>query len=235
VSSHPHERREPVVAKPPAIVPPADWEDKPPNSAYERLVHHLVGYRRSFGRNSLVVSSAVRGEGASSVARNLCRKLVQSTHDQVLLIDGNLRHPTQHLAFGVDASPGLTDLLQEGLPLDGVVRGVGDTGLSVVTSGCHVDNPAHVLARPAVTRALTSSESDFDWVVIDAPAFTVYPDGALLAGVTGGAVLVLQAESTRLEVAEEAKRVLEGTGAHVVGAVLNRRRYHIPDLIYRRL
>jgi Mrp family chromosome partitioning ATPase len=71
--------------------------------------------------------------------------------------------------------------------------------------------------------------------VIDAPAFTVYPDGALLAGVTGGAVLVLQAESTRLEVAEEAKRVLEGTGAHVVGAVLNRRRYHIPDLIYRRL
>jgi Mrp family chromosome partitioning ATPase len=83
-----------------------------------------------------------------------------------------------------------------------------------------------------IAMALTSL---FDWVIIDGPPVTVYPETASLASVSGGAVLVVRAESTRREVVEESRNVLAESGVEIVGAVLNRRQYHIPGFIYRRL
>jgi Mrp family chromosome partitioning ATPase len=234
-SAAPAERGEAAIEPPPVVAIPAGWTDQATHAAYERLVHLLVAYRRSVGRKGLVFAGAVRREGASTIARNVCRALVQNAHDRVILIDGNLRTPEQHEAFGVDRSPGLTDVVEDDLPIAAAVRQVGDTGLSLLTAGRPVDNPSQVVARELLARTIMTLEGDVDWVVIDGPAFTMYPDGALLAGVTGGAVLVVEAESTRSEVADEAKRVVEATGARVVGAVLNRRRYHIPGFLYRRL
>ena len=70
-------------------------------------------------------------------------------------------------------------------------------------------------------------------MIIDGPPVTAYPDSASIAAACGGALLVTRAESTRFEVVEETKRILEETGVDLLGAVLNRRRYHIPGFIYR--
>jgi Mrp family chromosome partitioning ATPase len=78
-------------------------------------------------------------------------------------------------------------------------------------------------------------QAEFDWVILDGPPVTAYPDAASIAAACGGAILVFEAERTRWEVAEEAKRVMENAGVDVLGAVLNRRKYHIPGFIYRRL
>ncbi len=229
------DRDEAAIDPPAAIAPPAAWSVRGTHPSYERLIHQLIAYRRSVGHNGLVFAGAVRAEGASTVVRNVCRALVQSAHDTALLIDGNLRSPSQHEAFGVERSPGLTEVVEDGLPIAAAVRPVGDTGLSLLTAGRPVDNPSQVVARAMLARIVMALEGHVDWLMIDSPAYTVYPDGALLAGITGGAVLVLEAESTRSEVADEAKRLVEATGARMVGAVLNRRRYHIPEFLYRRL
>ncbi len=60
-----------------------------------------------------------------------------------------------------------------------------------------------------------------------------FPDASSIAAACGGAVLVIEAERTRAEVVEEAKRTLEATGVNLLGAVLNRRKYHIPGFIYQ--
>ena len=60
-------------------------------------------------------------------------------------------------------------------------------------------------------------------------------DVATIAAACGGAILVVEAEKTRQEVVEEAKRVLEVSGVDLLGDVLNRRKYHIPEVVYRRL
>jgi Mrp family chromosome partitioning ATPase len=78
-------------------------------------------------------------------------------------------------------------------------------------------------------------QAEFDWVILDGPPVTQYPDAASLVAAAGGAVLVLRAEHTRWEVADEARRVLENSGVDILGAVLNRRKYHIPGFIYRKL
>ena len=75
----------------------------------------------------------------------------------------------------------------------------------------------------------------YDWIIIDSPPATSYPDVAAIAAASGGAILVVEAETTRQEVVEEAKRVLDVAGVELLGAVLNRRRYHIPGFNYKRL
>jgi Mrp family chromosome partitioning ATPase len=92
-----------------------------------------------------------------------------------------------------------------------------------------------LLTVPALQGVVTSLHSQFDWVILDGPPVTTYPDASNLAVVADGAILVLRAERTRSEVAERAMKVLNEAGVALLGGVLNRRRYHIPEFIYRRL
>jgi Mrp family chromosome partitioning ATPase len=104
-----------------------------------------------------------------------------------------------------------------------------------MTCGSKVKRPSQVLIATAVQGTVVALLSLYDWIILDAPPTTVYPDVASLGTACGAAMLVIRAESTRPEVAEEAKTVLTGTGVDLLGAVLNRRRFHIPKAIYERL
>ncbi|MGA9937366.1 MAG: hypothetical protein WA369_14570 [Candidatus Acidiferrales bacterium] len=90
-------------------------------------------------------------------------------------------------------------------------------------------NPARLRARVSELRA------EFDYVLVDAPAVSSCGDGALLGLLTDGVVLVVGCNSTRRETARAAKDNLEAAGVPVLGTVLNRRTYPIPEALYRRL
>jgi Mrp family chromosome partitioning ATPase len=153
----------------------------------------------------------------------------------VVLVDANLRTPCQHLALDIPRLEGLADVLAGECSLTAAVVAGIDGGLAVLPSGAPHDSPPHLLSHSAFHSLISALQAEFDWVIMDGPPVTGYPDSASLAAAAGGAILVLQAERTRWEVAEEARRVLENSGVSILGAVLNRRRYHIPDLIYRKL
>jgi Mrp family chromosome partitioning ATPase len=155
--------------------------------------------------------------------------------EQVVLVDSNVRTPSQHLAFQTDISEGLCDVLRGAAALTSAVKPEVAPGLSLLTSGRSTVPPPQLITMSAVQGIAMALTSLYDWVIIDGPPVTTYPESASLASASGGALLVIRAEQTRHEVAEEAKRVLEDSGVEVLGAVLNRRKYHIPDFIYRRL
>jgi Mrp family chromosome partitioning ATPase len=94
---------------------------------------------------------------------------------------------------------------------------------------------ARILAAPELRTTLERLRSKYDWVVIDGPPATVYSDAGMVAPLTDGVVLVIEAERTRWEVADRARGVIEDSGGKVVGAVLSRRRFHIPDAVYQLL
>ena len=105
----------------------------------------------------------------------------------------------------------------------------------MMTCGGEVDTPPALLRSDGLREAMEQLRSMFDWIVIDGPAVTVYSDASVLAGVADEAILVVRAERTRWEVADQAKRMLERSGLHVLGSILNRRRYYIPKMLYERL
>ncbi len=205
------------------------------SAPYERIIQRLISFRGGRRHCVVMVAGAVPGEGASTVARSLAEALAQSHDDRVVLVDANLRDPVQANAYGIQATAGLTDVLARDAKPRSVVRAIPNTGLSVVTAGSRKKGSPQLLTVPALQSTMTSLYSDFDWIILDGPPITTYPDASSLASVADGAILVVRAEQTRWEVAEEAKKILNQSGVAILGGVLNRRRYHIPDFIYRRL
>lgn len=209
--------------------------------AFQRLAQAVRGcwtgsqlFDLPLGARVLLVVSSVRGEGASVVARDLAARLSEANDCRVLLVDANLRRPTQHTALGVQSGPGLTDLLH-GDRSDGHEGAISqhERGFAFLPCGHRRDNPAQFLGQPETTEIIRDLSAQYDWIVIDGPPVIDYPDAAVLAGVADGAILVVKAEATRQEVVAQAKRTLTETGVRILGAVLNRRRFHIPEAVYR--
>jgi Mrp family chromosome partitioning ATPase len=82
---------------------------------------------------------------------------------------------------------------------------------------------------------LTELRQRFTYLLIDSPATNLYADVALLSPVSDGAILVLEADSTRGDAALQAKDVLLAAKFRLLGAALNKRTFHIPEFIYHRL
>ncbi len=215
--------------------PPSYAESRPSHPSYERIIQRLFAFRGGRRHCSLLVVSAVPGEGASTVARNLAVGIGESHRGRVVLIDSNLRSPSQHTVFQTGAPGGLVDVLSGRAELAAVVREAPRFGIAVLPSGSPSDHPPHLLTVSALQRIVTALQSQFDWVILDGPPVTTFPDAASLAVVADGAILVLRAERTRSEVAERAMNLLHNAGATLLGGVLNRRIHHIPEFIYRRL
>jgi capsular exopolysaccharide synthesis family protein len=208
---------------------------RPIEAAYERIIQRLFAYRRTPRESVILVTSAVSGEGTSTVARNIALALAQHRAERVLLVDANLRSPSQHRFFGAEKPDGLGDVLLGPKVLTSVIREDVAPGLSLLASGQAKESPAQLLTVASLHSVIMALLSLYDWVVIDSPPATAYPDVATIAAASGGAILVVEAEKTRQEVVEEAKRVLDSSGVDLLGAVLNRRRFHIPSFIYERL
>ncbi len=205
----------------------------PTYAAYERIIQRLLKYRRTPRQSVILVTSAVVGEGTSTVARNTALALARHETEQILLVDANIRNPTQHKKFGFEREIGLSDVLMGVAPLASAIKVDDASEMSVMTAGSKVPSSTQLLTGPALQGIVMGMLSLYDWVIIDGPPVTVYPDSASIAAACGGAVLVIGAESTRSEVVEEARRTLEATGVDLLGAVLNRRQYHIPKFIYK--
>jgi capsular exopolysaccharide synthesis family protein len=199
---------------------------------YQQVLHAIQSRLSAKPGCSMLIVSAVHGEGTSTVARELAALLCRDGLTRAVLVDANLRTPSQHKAFGVERAGGLTEVVTRGLALDQAVRNGNRSPVPLLTSGRPASHPAGVLGAPALRTAIEGLRAKYDWVIVDGPPTTVYSDAGILAPLMDGVVLVVQAEKTRWQVAEQAKRMLEASGARLLGAVLSRQRFHIPEALY---
>ncbi len=181
---------------------------------------------------ALALTSAVRDEGVSTTAMALAASLVSEHGLRVLLVDANLRAPALHRLAGVAQAPGLSELLEEGSTWQGAGHARAE-GPTVLTAGGAVEPPVRLLRSDALSARLAELAPSFDWVLFDCPPVNAYPDAAEIAAACTATVLVVRSGRTRREIVIDAKRRLEQAGARVAGVVLNRRRYYIPEALYR--
>ena len=200
--------------------------------AYQRLAQSLRSFQLHQHR-IILLASASHGEGTSTVARKLAATLTKTSQEPVLLVDANLRSPSQHEAFQTAQLPGFSEIASHSFKR--LTGNGGQPGLFLLPCGDCSEGRPQLLADPALRKALNDWRAIFDWIILDGAPVTAYTDSAVLASLVDGVILVVQAEETRWEVAEQAKRILVDAGGQVLGCVLNRRQYHIPSSIYRRL
>jgi capsular exopolysaccharide synthesis family protein len=179
---------------------------------------------RGLGRDfrSLVVSSVSSTDGKSMTVSNLAIASA-AVGMRTLLVDAEVRRPGAHLLFGVDLVPGLSDLMDQPVAARDVVRTTAIANLSVLTAGTPLHDIHEAISRwaPALARQLEELKRDYDVVLIDSPPIGIVHDAAVLAQLADRVLFVVNGLRVDVEQLQNAKRLLDGAGARVVGSVLN--------------
>ncbi len=185
----------------------------------------------------VAVTSCYRGEGVSSVASNLALNLAQQTSSRVLLVDGNQEHPTVHKFFRFDQAPGLTELLAgNDTTLETVIHRVKEApNLDILCAGSTDSNLLRYFNTSDFQNLLADLKRAYRVIIFDTPAVSETTRAIRIASLVDGVILVVEAEKVRSVVVDKVKRILQKSGAHLFGAILNKRRFHIPDWLYSRL
>lgn len=186
---------------------------------YRRLaaVFHQAQVER--GTRSVMIASAVAGEGKTLTATNLALTFSHSYQRRVLLIDADLRRPGLHTVFGVSNQVGLRDCLTELQAERLPVQQLSPT-LWVLPAGRPDPDPMSGLVSDTMKQLLSDAAAQFDWVIVDTPPVGLMPDANLLAGMIDSALLVVSATTTPYPLA---RRAIEAIGSsRVLGVVLNR-------------
>jgi protein-tyrosine kinase len=203
---------------------------------YQQLKTSLLNRYPDLKHKVIMLVSSTENEGCTTTAVNLARALVASDDKiKVLLIDGNLRSSSLHQAFGLDNKNGLSDIIRGDSDTEQAIKKTDIENLFVVTGGKNAGNSASILDSSELKPLLDQLKERFDFVILDAPPVTLYSDSISLCSKVDGVISVVEAEKTRWEVAEGAKERLKAAGARILGGVLNKRKYHIPQSIYKQL
>jgi len=173
---------------------------------------------------AVMITSALPGEGKSTIAGNLA-VVCADAHKRVLLVDSDLRKPTQHVYFGMNNSSGLAQALRQPGPgseynLELKVH-QARPGLDLLTSGPLPASPPDRLASGRMAELVSFVRREYDLIIFDSPSVLAVTDPVVLARYVDGVILVVRAAHTRREHAAEALRQLARTNTNVLGVVLN--------------
>ncbi len=169
---------------------------------------------------SIVVTSAVPGEGKSTVAANLAIAYAQ-TGANVCLVDADLRRPRVAKIFGVDNWRGLTNAVIHQNGLENDLQPSPISGVTLLTSGPIPPNPAEILGSGRMTQLLADLASRFDMVIVDSPPTLAVTDAAVLAPKVDGVLLVVRSGKADRQAVKRALSALETVKANVLGVTLS--------------
>jgi len=169
---------------------------------------------------TIVITSALPGEGKSTVAANLAITIAASDQ-KVVLIDGDLRRPTIAKTFGLLEGVGLTDVLIGNADIDDVMQPWGESGnLVVLGAGKIPPNPSELLGSNTFQNLIQSLAQEAI-VLIDAPPLLPVTDAAILTARTDGALVVSRVRKTTYDELDSALNNLQRVNAHALGLILN--------------
>jgi capsular exopolysaccharide synthesis family protein len=210
----------------------ASHEPKSPvTEAYRTLRTNLQYAAIDSPVRSLLVTSAGAGEGKSLTVANLAVVMAQGGK-KTLLVDCDLRRPMHHRLFGQRNNGGLTSLLVNGGDPDSVTTETIVPKLKLIPCGPIPPNPAELLDSQSMKLLVQELRSRYESIIFDSPPLLAVTDSALLAPLVDGVLLVIQAGGTRTDMIQEAKSIIQNTGARIIGCVLNGVRRKAGDYHY---
>jgi len=169
---------------------------------------------------TVLVTSPASSDGKSTMASNLAITMAQAGK-RVLLVDADLRLPTQHAIFGIRHEYGLSSVLDGKVTLDQAVQPTAVSGLEVLPCGPKPSNPAEVLNSSMFNELLEVLSERYDQVIIDSPPVMGIADARIIAAACDVTILVLRADKSTRRMSELARDGLGSVGANLLGIVIN--------------
>jgi capsular exopolysaccharide synthesis family protein len=188
--------------------------------AYRKLRTNPIFAQTVKQLRRLLITSASAGEGKSTVAANLAVAFARQGM-RVLLVDADLRKPTQHKVFATPQAPGLTQVALGHESLTSAIQPTRIDNLYLLPAGTLPANPAELLGQPQVRALFERLSTEFDVVLVDSAPVAVAADAVIAATLVDGVLMVVRAGDTDRDAAQYAVQQITKVGGRVVGAVLN--------------
>jgi capsular exopolysaccharide synthesis family protein len=186
--------------------------------AYRTLSANLVYTRAAHSPKVVVLTSSGSREGKSLTCANLGVALAQAG-ENTLIVDFNLRNPVMHEVFQLSNAHGVVDILTKRRELQQVWQEPLPR-LKVITVGTLPDDSTELLGLVKHSGFVRQVRQKVDYVLIDTSAIGLSSDPAVLAAISDGVLLVMDAKTPKKSVLKTV-RELEIVGANVIGTVIN--------------
>ncbi|CAL29259.1 polysaccharide biosynthesis tyrosine autokinase [Staphylococcus carnosus] len=169
----------------------------------------------------IVFTSEKPSAGKPTISANVAITFAQAGH-KTLLLDGDMRKPTQHYLFNVPNILGLSNLITQNESLENVINRTDIENLDILTSGPIPPNPSELIGSVQFQKIYEELNKVYDHIIIDTPPINTVTDAQLYAETSGHVVYVLDAKSNDRNSVKKGKELIEKTGAKILGVVLNR-------------
>lgn len=190
------------------------------SEAYRILRTNIEFNRKKADANCITVVSGSPGEGKSTTMVNLATVCAQGGYT-TLIVDADMRRPSQHLHFDVPNTCGLSNYLSSNVALQEVVVRTPVENLYFMPSGPTPADPAGLLNSQKFSDFIADMKSRFDVVLLDSPPILGVSDAAVLTAEADMTLLVIQHRKLPRNMLMRAKLAVEQVGGTIVGAVLN--------------
>ena len=163
---------------------------------FRLLATRLQQLQQSRRFKSVLLTSALAGEGKSLLIANLAISLARGGQQRVLVIDADLRKPGLSPIFGVNGRPGLREWHQSNRPISEFICRIPDINVWVLPAGPTIVDPLELLNSSRIADVLTALTAMFDWVLVDSPPLLPLADAEIISRICDGTMIVVRREKS---------------------------------------
>lgn len=186
-----------------------------------RLLHNVTRPVKGSVPRSLLITSAVSGEGKSTIASMLAITSAHHKKRKTLLIDSDLRRPVIHRMFNVSNERGFADLMTESADFESTLKSTPLDNLWILPAGTVEGDPTDMMREEIVKKIIERAEFSFENVFVDCAPVIPVSDPVIIASSVDGVVMVIRAGKTQKEVVQRACDIVVKADAEIIGLVLN--------------
>lgn len=209
--------------------------------SYAEELHRMQWELFPEGKDSparvIQITASRFAEGVTTTTLALAASIAGAHGDEgVLVVEGNLRDPSFHGMLNVGSSGSLHRVLEGQGEIWSNIERVEAYGISVLPAGQPLGSGTQEALESSLENlgpALDKLRGRYRYILIDTPPVLPFRDSNVIARVTDGVILVVEANVTRAQVVDVAIKRLESAEARILGLVLNKREFHIPAWLYR--
>ena len=208
-----------IIPKDVAVLKDAP-SDCPDAEGYRILRTNIEFNRKNPNNNTLTLVSGGPGEGKSTTLNNLAFTFAKGGY-RTLIVDADLRRPSQHRFFGIENEKGLTDFLTQNIPFEPLVYSTEVENLFFMPSGRLPIDAVGILNSQRMVDLIASTKAAYDIVFFDSPPILGVSDASVIASSVDLTLVVVQHRRFPRAMLIRVKQALANVGANVIGCILN--------------
>jgi len=195
--------------------------DLPDAEAFRILRTNMEFNRKDPNAKTLTMISGGPGEGKSTTLLNLAYTCAKGGYN-VLLVDADIRRPSQHRMLEMDNGTGLTNYLLGSMSMEEVTKTTSIANLSFIPSGILPSDSVGMLNSQRMSDLIYNAKRKYDLVFLDSPPILGVSDGSVLASEVDSVIMVVEYRRFPRTMLQRVKQAIENVGGNLIGVVLNK-------------